>query len=230
MSADPRIARGMAAQLARRDRLVAAGHARVGWKIGFNTPRAQRALGLDGPVVGHLTLATVVVPGVAHALAGAVRPAVEPEVAVHLGADVPAHADRAAAATAITGLAAALELIDYDRPLDDLETILAANCFHRAVAFGPTHPGRAGGATDGLGLRLLRNGAEVARADAAAAAGDLVEVVRLVARFLAPFGDGVRAGDRIIAGGLVASVAVAPGDAVTVELGALGGVDVRFVA
>jgi 2-keto-4-pentenoate hydratase len=224
---DPRVARGMEAQLARFHALLAEGVPRVGWKIGFNVPAVQRILGLAGPVVGHLTLATAIVPGEPHSLAGGTRVGVEPEVAIHLGADVPAGASIEAARDAIIGLAPALEVIDVDRPFEDLEALCAGNVFHRAFAMGVTDPGAAGGALSGVAARVLHRGAEVASLDAAAAAGDLVEVVRFVAGFLAPFGEGLVAGDRIIAGSLIAPVWVAAGDVVVLELGVIGEVEVE---
>src|SRR5205814_9831617 len=74
----PRVARGMRAQLAGWRSRVAGGAARVGWKIGFNSPAAQQQLGLDGTVVGHLTQATVLAPGTSHSLAGSHLVCAEP--------------------------------------------------------------------------------------------------------------------------------------------------------
>jgi 2-keto-4-pentenoate hydratase len=227
---DPRVARGMARQLARLRALVAGGAARVGWKVGFNVPAVQRMLGLSGPVVGHLTLATALVAGEPHSLAGATRVGVEPEVAIHLGADVPAGATAAAAREAIVGLGPALEVIDVDRPFEDLETLCAENVFHRAFLIGPTDPGAAGGVLSGVTARVLHRGAEVASLDAGAAAGDLAAVVRFVADFLAPHGERLVAGDWIIAGSLVAPVWVAAGDVVVLELGGIGDVELEVVA
>src|SRR5438093_6456411 len=179
----------MQAQLARWRRGIAGGAARVGWKIGFNSPAAERQLGLDGTVVGHLTQATVLAPGTSHSLAGSHLVSAEPEVAIHLGRDVPAGAGGDAVRAAIAALGSAIELVDIDRPLDDLETILAANVFHRAVLLGPPRAERAGGALAGVTARAFLNGDEVASADAAAAAGDVSEVVRHVADWLDAFGE-----------------------------------------
>jgi len=149
---------------------------------------------------------------------------------VHVGADLAGEVDREAAARAIVGLAPALEVVDLDRPLDDLEAIVAANVFHRAVAFGPTDPARAGGSLAGVAARVTRGGREVAAADAAAVAGDLVEVVRFVAAFLGRSGAGLAAGDRIITGSLTPPLWVAPGDVVGVDLGPLGTLELAFTA
>ena len=229
MVTDPRVVRGMQAQLASWRSRVAGGAARVGWKIGFNSPAAQRQLGLDGTVVGHLTQATVLAPGTSHSLAGSHLVGAEPEVAIHLGRDVPAGAGGEAARGAIGALGAAIELVDVDRPLDDLEAILAANVFHRAVALGPPRSERAGGALAGVTARAFRNGEEVASVEAAAA-GDLSAVVRHVADWLAAFGERLCAGDRIICGSLAPPIWVKPGDRVRVDLGPLGGVEIALTA
>ena len=220
----------MQAQLARWRRRIAGGPARVGWKIGFNSPAAQRQLGLDGTVVGHLTQATVLAPGTSHSLAGSRLVSAEPEVAVHLGRDVPAGAGGDAARAAIAALGAAIELVDIDGPLDDLEAILAANVFHRAAVLGPPRTERAGGALAGVTARAFRNGDEVASVEAAAAAGDLAAVVRHVADWLAAFGERLCAGDRIICGSLAPPIWVKPGDRVRVDLGPLGAVEVALTA
>jgi len=227
---DPRVVRGMQAQLASWRRRVAGGASRVGWKIGFNSPAAQKQLGLDGTVVGHLTQATVLAPGTSHSLAGSHLVCAEPEVAIHLGRDVPAGADGEAARAAIGALGAAIELVDIDRPLDDLEAILAANVFHRAVMLGPPRTERAGGVLAGVTAGVFRNGDEIASVEAAAAAGDLSAVVCHVADWLAAFGEQLRAGDRIICGSLAPPIWVTPGDRVRVDIGPLGTVEVALTA
>lgn len=217
----------MEAQLARWRALLGRGVARVGWKIGINDPRMQQQLGLDRPVVGHLTLATTLVPGAPHSLAGGTRVGVEPEVAIHLGRDVPAGAERALAEAAILGLGAALEVIDLDGPLDDLERIVAASSFHRAVLIGPTNPRHEGGVLTGVAMRFVHNGEELAAAPAAPAAGDLPALVTLVADTLGCFGERLLAGDWIISGALARQAWVQPGDVVGLDLGPLGNLELR---
>ena len=218
MTRDARVTRGMSAQLEAWRARLAAGAARVGWKIGINEPRMQKHLGLTRPVVGHLTLATVLVPGAAHSLAGGTMVGAEPEVAIHLAADVPPAATRAQAAAAITGLGPAIELIDVNGPFDDLARILAGNVFHRAVLFGATRPGAT---LAGVGATVQRNGETVATAPADTV-GDPAETVRLVADELGACGERLLAGDWILSGSITAPVWVAAGDRIAVDLGALG--------
>jgi 2-keto-4-pentenoate hydratase len=220
----------MRAALARRQAELAGGARPVGWKIGINVPPVQRQLGLDAPVVGYLTSATELAPGSERSLAGTTRPAIEPEVAIHLGEPVAAGADAAAVRSAIAGLGAAIELVDVDLPFEDLELIVAGNVFHRGVVFGPPDASRAGGSLEGLRVRVTRNGAEEAVADVAQAGEDPVEIVRHVTGLLAPLGVSLQPGDRIIAGSLTAPLPVAPGDSIGVEIDPIGSISLTLTA
>ncbi len=205
------VSRGMRALLARRDAALAAGAAPVGWKIGFNTPAIQEHFGLTEAVVGYLTDAGVSRDGAAISLAGWGAPAVEVEVAIRVGAD-----------GMVAGLAPALELVDLDISFDDIEPVLAANICHRGVIFGDEVPG-----VDPWAMV-----AAVTRAGAVVAEGRLVEdpatTAAFVRSYLAAHGAALEAGDRIIAGSVVAPVAVTPGDELSVSFGPLGHLSVGF--
>ena len=205
------VSRGMRALLARRDAALAAGAAPVGWKIGFNTPAIQEHFGLTDPVVGYLTDAGVSPDGATVALAGWGAPAVEVEVAIRVGAG-----------GAVAGLAPALELVDLDISFDDIEPVLAGNICHRGVIFGEEVPG-----VDPWAVV-----ASVTRAGDVVAEGRLVEdpatTVEFVRSYLAAHGAALAAGDRIIAGSVVAPVAVVPGDELSVSFGPLGHLSVGF--
>lgn len=206
-----KLAAGMRALLARRDAELAAGARPVGWKVGFNLPAAWASLGIDAPVAGYLTEATVVAPGTEVSLAGWTQPMLEPEIAITVGED-----------GAVAALAPAIEVVDADLPFDDVEPILARNVFHRAVAFGPATE-RA--SLDGFACRVLHNGEPARAADSTEDPG---ETVARVAAFLDAHGAALRPGDRIIAGTLTPPLALAPGDEVEVDLAALGRVSLRF--
>ena len=222
--------RGMESQLACWRATLARGATRVGWKTGINAPAVQRALGIDDVVLGHLTSATTLPADTSHSLAGGTRIGMEAEIAVHVGADLPGGATPEQARAAVTGLGAAIELVDIDRPFDDLEAIVAGNVFHRAVSFGTASPPPPGPWLDGVTARIVRNGAESETIDAAAVAGDLTMIVRFVADTLAACGERLRAGDRIIAGSLGRLVFVEPGDVVIADLGRLGHVTLHLRA
>src|SRR5438105_3351009 len=91
---DPRIQRGMKHNLETRRQRLASGDRPLGWKVGFGAPAMLKQLGTLGPLVGFLTENARLPSGTQISLAGWTKPIAEPEVAVHIGQDVPAGADR----------------------------------------------------------------------------------------------------------------------------------------
>ncbi len=189
----------------------------------MNVEAVQERLGISAPVIGSLTTASEVEPGAPHALTGATRPGVEPEVAIVLSRDV-SGGGLDEARTAIGALAPAIEVVDVDLPFDDLESILAANVFHRAVVLGAERP--PGDLAPGQAM-VTRGGGEQASGDLPSE-NELAVTVRLVADLLAEAGEVLRAGEVIIAGSLTPIVWVEPGDQVKARIGALGEVEIHF--
>jgi 2-keto-4-pentenoate hydratase len=207
------VERGTAAMLVRRRERLAQSAEPLGWKIGFNITAAQQKLGIDAPLAGFLSTDGLLDDGAEVSLADGPL-VVESEVAVELGDD----------ARSIVALLPALEVADPPDLDQDVETILAGNIFHRAVAFGPRVETREPGAA-----RILVNGDvehEVGPAETAAHLADMVEAVR---RRLLDADEDLSPGDRIITGVLAPPHAAHPGDRVRLELAALGGVELLFV-
>jgi len=210
-SEDERVARGLRAQFAALAERRAAGAELIGWKIGLNLPAIQRQLGITRPVLGHLTTASLIEPNSTHAIADGVHVGVEPEVAIHLGA-----------AGAIDALGAAIEIIDLDPAIDELEAILAGNVFHRGLVLGAAVADFDVRDLATLETAVSRNGAVAERARFADTGEDPAAAVRLIADRLALVGEELQEGQVIIAGSLTPIVFVEPGDSVEVDLGSLG--------
>ena len=228
---DPRILRGMAAQLGRRRERLDAGERPLGWKVGFGAPAAMQKLAIKAPLIGFLTDQALVATGATVSLAGWSKPAAEPEIAVHMGRDLPGGADRDSAKAAIAGLGPAIELADVDRQPDDVERILAGNIYQRGVIVGPCDASRAGGAADGLHGHIERNGSAFAQtSDPQALTGDLIDIVRHVADTLAAVGQTLRAGQIIITGSIVPPLWVEAGEEIVFKLDPIGSVSIRFAA
>jgi 2-keto-4-pentenoate hydratase len=226
MARDPRIERGMLAQLTDRRQRLDGGEASLGWKLGMGVPAAMAKLGTDAPLVGFLLASGRVDDGGTVSLEGWGNPKLEPEVAVHLGADLPAGASRADAEAAIAGLGVAIELVDLDPEAADPEALLAADIFQRHVLLGPPVEGASAA---GAPARVRQNGDEAATtADATEATGDPVELVRHVADVVGEAGELLRAGEVVICGSVVPALDVAAGDTVEVELDGLGALRVTF--
>jgi 2-oxo-3-hexenedioate decarboxylase len=198
---DERVERGM------RRQLDSAPDDRIGWKLALNAPAIVEALGIGEPALGGLFRSRVA--SGEHSLAGATRPAVEPELVLEAGPDA-----------SVARIGVALEVVDLDLPLDDVEEVVAANIFHRAVAFGsrvaPVSPARAVFRVDEE---------ERAVVDEFEAPAD---TLAFVDRFLRGVGRELAPGELVIAGALVAAVPVQPGDTVSLQLDGIGSVELRF--
>jgi len=226
MARDPRIDRGMLAQLMERRRRIEAGEAPLGWKLGMGVPAAMAKLGTDAPLVGYLLEPARVESGSTVSLAGWSNPKLEPEIAVHLGADLAPGASRADAEAAIAGLGVAIELVDLDPDEGEPEAILAADIFQRHVLLGPVVEGATAA---GVLARALKNGDEAASTeDATEATGDPIDLVLHVATVVGDAGEALRAGEVVICGSVVPALDVARGDTVEVHLDPLGSLSVSF--
>ena len=193
-----------------RRKLLDEGAKPLGWKLGFGAPAALEKLGIDRPLVGFLTDRTLLPDGATAHVGDWVKPMLEAEVAVRVGAD-----------GRIDGYAVAIELADLDPPPEDAGAIVAGNIFHRHVLLGEFRD-----PVEHLTATLTRDGEELGRTDTPDALtgeyAQLVEVVREVA------GDELRAGDVIITGSIFPPVEVHPGDTLTAEVAPLGSLSVSI--
>lgn len=206
---DPRLVRALERQMASRRAALDGGARHVGWKLG--TGDAER-IG-SGPVIGHLTSDSLLPSGSLYLAAGEVALRADVELALELGDD-----------GEIVGCGAALEIVDVDER-GGPEEIVAGNVFHRAVAFGPTHPATGDGVDAATAEgQLIVNGRERGRDRAPT---DHRAIVRRTAELLAAVGEELRPGDRILTGAIV-QVAVRPGNRVVADLGALGRAELRI--
>jgi 2-keto-4-pentenoate hydratase len=222
---DARVVAGLPVQLTSRAELLAGGAEPVGWKVGFNMPAVQQAFGISQPICGFLTTATLVSAGDSHSLAGAGQPMAEPELAIHIGAELAADCDRTAAEAAIIALGPAIEVADVDSSLTDLAEIVAENVFHRAVLFGQPV---ADVQIANVVAHVTLNGKPFGEVKPLDATLDPVAVVRLIARTIGVGGERLRPGDAIIAGTLVPPPIVSPGDELALDLGPLGSLSLAF--
>lgn len=223
---DPRVRRGMERQLELRRRMLADGARPIGWKLGLGTRAAMEKLGTDAALIGFLTDRGLIEPGTTCAIGDWRKPTAEPEVAIHIAAEVPGDADLATAVAAIGSLGAAFELVDLG-DAGDVEEVLAGDIFHRHVVLGPAEAS----AGDGLRAEIQRGGEETESVgDPYALTGDPPSVVAHVATHLAAFGETLRAGDVIIAGSIVPALAVRPGEHLRYRLGSAGELTLAFTA
>jgi 2-keto-4-pentenoate hydratase len=216
---DRRLVRALREQLDQRDALVRQGAERIGWKLGLSERDS-----IGGEIgVGHLTSATLLASGGSYVAAdGEAELRADAEIVVEVSRDVDPADDPAAVREAIAGYGAALEICDVAPLANEPYSVVAANDFHRAVAFAELHaalPSHAEG-------ELLVNGAVRASGPAPR---DIPERLSAASRILAAVGERLRAGDRIITS-LIVQVPIASGDDVVARVGALGAARLRISA
>lgn len=208
---DKRIENGLAAQFAARRQALAAGGRALGWKVGFGAPAVMARLSINAPLTGYLMAENALPSGAHWSRDGWVKSVLEPEIAVHMGADLPGGASGEQVRSAIAALGPAIELADMSFAPDDVERILSGNIYQRHVVLGRPDTSRAGARTDGLRARVIVDGVETANTtDVEANTGRLLDIVRQVADTLASAGEMLRAGQIIIAGSVVPPIFVEP--------------------
>jgi 2-keto-4-pentenoate hydratase len=219
----------MVAQLALRTRMLEAGALHLGWKCGFASAPARKQLGTSAPLFGFLTDRGLRPSGSSISIAGWTRAVLEPEIAVHLGSDLPMAATPDQIEASIAALGPALEIADPDPSVTEVEAILAGDIFHRHLLLGPPDSSRARLRTADVSAVVSRDGDEIARTShPAALTGELAETIGHLAAALEGCGERLRAGDIVIAGSLVRPIAVAAGSLYRAEIEPLGALEVRF--
>jgi 2-keto-4-pentenoate hydratase len=215
---EQRLVSALAEQLEQRRAALTRGARQVGWKLGLGERES-----IGGEIaVGYLTSATVLNPGGRYRAVDGAELHADAEAVVELGRDVDPEEDARAAAGAIARYGAALELVDLAPLPGEPDSVVAANVFHRAVAFSGLQPIPPVDLTVGLSV----NG----RLRAAAAwPDDLAERLSAAARLLDAVGERLRAGDRIITGSIV-QVPIDVSDEVVAHFGELGAVGVQIGA
>jgi 2-keto-4-pentenoate hydratase len=198
---DERVERGMRRQLA------GAPEDRIGWKMALNAPAIMEALGLPEPALGWLSRERVATDE--HSLAGSTNPAVEPELLLEAGEGA-----------AVARMGVALEVVDLDQPLTEVEKVIAGNVFHRAVALGELGPV----AEPGEAVFSLNGDARGRVTEFEPPA----QTLAFVDRFLHELGQELRPGELVIAGALVPAAQVVAGDVAELEVERVGAVSLRF--
>lgn len=227
---DPHILRGMEKQLKLRQDRLNAGEKSIGWKIGFGAPLSMQKLRLKRPLIGFLTDKVLLPSASSISIAGWTKPAMEPEVAVHIGEDLHAGADLETARDAIASIGSAIEVADVHFLPENVEEILADNIFNRHVILGKADSSRAGGQLAGLTGHVSHIGEDLSPVtDLQALTGDMFELVLHVANTLSVFGETLRAGDVIITGSIVPPLSVAANDSVSYRLEPIDSLTVNFV-
>jgi 2-keto-4-pentenoate hydratase len=227
---DPRVARGMTAQLAERRKRIASGEKPLGWKIGFGSPSALQRLAIAAPLSGYLMQAGLLPSGATIDVKGWTQLIAEPELGVRLGSDIAAGSTAAAAHAAIASLTPAIEIIDlaFAGSPGNVDAVLGRNIFQRHVVLGGNS--RDGGDTSGLTCRIVRRGTLAHETTTPETlTGKLPDLLVHLADMLDGFGEKLKGGDLVICGSIVPPPLIAPDEVeFDYEVEPIGAVSVKF--
>jgi 2-keto-4-pentenoate hydratase len=217
----------MAAGYAVQRVLRADAGALVGWKLGLTSRAKQAQVNVTSPIYGFLAGANALDPGAPLDTSRLIQPRCEPEIVFVLGRDLAGpHVSAVDVLAASSGVAVGIEVLDsrYRDYRFTLADVVADNTSAgRFVVGTPVAPA-------GIDLRLVGvvlelNGEVVATASGAASLGHPAAAVAWMVRTMAADGEGLRAGDVVLSGGLTAAVPVAAGDVVVASIDRLGTVE-----
>lgn len=200
----------------------------AGWKLGVTSRAKQVQVNVSEPIYGFLARSFALDLGESLDTSRHIQPRLEPEIVFILGRDLHGpHVTAADVLAATSGVAVGIEVLDsrfhaYGFTMAD---VIADNTSASRYLVGSAVP------PTGIDLRLvgvvLEKNAEVAHtASGAASLGHPAAAVAWLVRQLASEGEGLRAGQIVLSGGLTAAVPVEPGDVVTATIDRLGTVEI----
>jgi len=199
----------------------------VGWKLGVTSRAKQAQVGVTSPVYGFLAGRNALDVGEPLDASALIQPRCEPEIVFVLGRDLAGpHVTAADVVSASSGVAVGIEVLDsrYRDYRFTMADVVADNTSAgRFVVGAPVPPA-------GIDLRLVgvvleKNGEVVATASGAASLGHPAAAVAWMVRAMAAEGEGLRAGEVVLSGGLTAAVPVAPGDGVVAAVDRVGALE-----
>jgi 2-oxo-3-hexenedioate decarboxylase len=196
----------------------------AGWKLGLTSRSKQVQVGVADPIYGFLAAGNALDIGAPLNTAELIQPRAEPEIVFTIGNDLSGpHVTAADVLAATSGVAVGLEILDsrfrdYRFTMAD---VVADNTSAGRYLIGAPVP------VTGVDLRLVgvlleHNGEVVATASGSASLGHPAAAVAWLVRELAARGEGLRAGEVVLSGGLTAAVPLAPGDVVVAAIDRLG--------
>jgi len=208
----------------------------AGYKIALTTPVMQQLMGVDQSIAGAI-FEKLVRPSPARLRYGDyTRVAVECEIAMRLGADLPARAkpyDKDDVAAAVEACLPSIELIE-DHGCDQYKAVgarglIANNAWNGGCVLGPAVTNWRALDLAGVEGAMLLNGVEVGRGRGGDVMnGHPLHALAWVANTVAARGRALKRGMIVQTGSVVTTQYPKPGDEVSVRFAGLGEASVRF--
>jgi 2-keto-4-pentenoate hydratase len=202
----------------------------AGAKIATTTKVMQQLMGISHPCAGAIFARTIRASPARLRAADFINLRIESEIALKLGADVPASGAPWTAETvapAVAGAMAAFELIE-DRHADyatsEATSLIVENCWNGGVVVGAPKV-TAMASLVGIAGKLAINGAVVGEGRAE----DPCATLAWLANALAERGRGLIAGMVVITGSVIPTISIAPGDRAVFTVDGLGEAAIEVV-
>ena len=197
----------------------------AGYKIALTTPVMQQLCGVHEPCWGAIFRQEVYQSPATLRAADYCRIAVETEIAMRLGADLPHGGGHAELASKVEACMAAIELIEdlrYDYKRLDAAALVAGNAWNAGIVLGrPVADWRALDLARVAG-RLRINGNEIGSGVGGDVMGHPLNALSWLADKLAAAGTPLARGMVVMTGSIVATQYPVAGDRVEVEIAGLG--------
>lgn len=203
----------------------------AGWKLGVTSRAKQQQVNIDAPVYGYLAASDALDLGEPLVVSQQIQPRAEPEIVLVMGRDLSgAHVTAADVLAATEAVAVGIEILDsrYQDYRFTIPDVVADNTSAGRYVVGTPVPAA------GIDLRLVgvvleHNGEVYGTASGAASLGHPAAAVAWMVRALAEHGEGLRAGEVVLSGGLTAAVPLVAGDVVVASIDRLGSVEIACV-
>jgi 2-keto-4-pentenoate hydratase len=202
-----------------------------GRKVGLTSLAMQRALGVDEPDFGVVLDDMVLDPNLPVDCGELIQPRIEAEIAFVLSEDLSGPGVTALDVLRVSGgVVPALELIDSrieDWRIKLIDTV-ADNASSARVAIGSRLTRLDQVDLPRVGVCVTANGDVAETGAGAAVLGDPLNCVAWLANKLSDFGEGLHAGEVILAGAMHKAIDVAPGNVIRADFAYLGSIGLRF--
>ena len=223
-------AEGYAVQLAIMRRMLAAGDAQAGWKVGLTSAAMRAQQRVPEPCFGFLLRSGHLRSGARLAMDDLIAPGVEIELCLTIGERLEGpNVTFDQARRSVASVEPALEIAEVRGDFAaDLNLSMADNAQQKAFITGLPQPYDSRLPLSETGLHLSFNRAPTAAATGAEVMGDPIHSVAWLANKLAAYGLAVEPGMRVMTGSFTRQYAVKRGDAVLAKFEPYGEVTASF--
>lgn len=212
------------------------GSAIAGWKIAATSEAGQKHINVDGPIIGRILKSRLLPPGASVTLGDNIMKVAEAEFAFGFVSDLPARAEpysESEALAAVGSLHLSIEVPDsryQDFTKVGAAQLIADTACASWLVLGPAiaAPWRHLDLSTHV-VKGFRNGGQAAEGTGKAVLGGPLKALTWFVNEASAYCGGVKAGQFVTTGTCIIPFAIAPGDEVRADYGALGTISCRIV-